>query len=55
MMEIHKSTDAQVRELLDSAQQTKWDEMQAKREQWMKNRRGLPDAGSGQQSPPPQQ
>ncbi len=56
MMEIHKSTDAQIRELLDSTQQKKWDEMQAKREQWMKNRRGgPPDAGSGQQGPPPQQ
>ena len=56
MMEIHKSTDAQIRALLDSNQQTKWDEMQAKREQRMQNRRpGPPDAGSGQQSPPPQQ
>jgi periplasmic protein CpxP/Spy len=56
MMEIHKSSDAQIRGLLDSTQQKKWDEMQAKREQWMQNRRpGSPDAGSGQQSPPPQQ
>jgi hypothetical protein len=56
MMEIHKSTDAQIRALLDSTQQKKWDEMQAKREQWMKNRRpGPPDAGSAQQGPPPQQ
>ena len=54
MMEIHKSTDAQIRTLLDSNQQKKWDEMQAKREQWMQNRRpGPPDAGSGQQQPPP--
>jgi periplasmic protein CpxP/Spy len=54
MMEIHKSTDAQVRALLDSTQQKKWDEMQAKREQWGQNRRhGPPDAG-GQQGPPPQ-
>jgi protein CpxP len=56
MMEIHKSADAQIRGLLDSTQQKKWDGMQAKREQWMQNRRpGSPDAGSGQQSPPPQQ
>jgi Spy/CpxP family protein refolding chaperone len=56
MMEIHKSTDAQIRALLDSTQQKKWDEMQAKREQRMQNRRpGPPDAGSGQQGPPPQQ
>ena len=55
MMEIHKSSDAQIRGLLDSTQQKKWDEMQAKREQWMQNRHGGPDAGSGQQSAPPQQ
>jgi len=47
MMEIRKSTDDQIRGLLDSNQQKKWDEMQAKREQWKQNR--------GQQSPPPQQ
>ena len=56
MMEIHKNSDAQIRAVLDSTQQKKWDEMQAKREQWMQNRRsGPPDAGSGQQAPPPQQ
>jgi periplasmic protein CpxP/Spy len=56
MMEIHKSSDAQIRALLDSTQQKKWDEMQAKREQWMQNRRpGPPGAGSDQQGPPPQQ
>jgi protein CpxP len=55
MMDIRKSADAQVRALLDSTQQKKWDEMQAKREQWGQNRRhGPPDAGS-QQGPPPQQ
>ena len=52
MMEIHKSTDAQIRGLLDSTQQKKWDEMQAKREQWMQNRHGGPSEG---QSAPPQQ
>jgi periplasmic protein CpxP/Spy len=56
MMEIHRSTDAKIRALLDSTQQKKWDEMQAKREQWMQNRRpGPPDAGPNQQGPPPQQ
>jgi periplasmic protein CpxP/Spy len=56
MMEIRKSTDTQIRGLLDSTQQKKWDEMQAQREQRMENRRrGNPDAGSGQQSAPPQQ
>jgi Spy/CpxP family protein refolding chaperone len=51
MMEIQKSTDTQIRGLLDSTQQKKWDEMQAKREQWM-HHGGPPDA---QQSAPPQQ
>jgi periplasmic protein CpxP/Spy len=56
MMDIHKSTDAQIRGLLDSTQQTKWDEMQTKREQRMKDRHsGAPESGSEQQSPPPQQ
>jgi protein CpxP len=49
MMEIRKSTDDQIRGLLDSNQQKKWDEMQAKREQRMQNRRG------GEPGPPPQQ
>jgi len=51
MMDIHKTGDAQIRALLDSNQQKKWDEMQAKREQWGQgHRHGPPDAG-----PPPQQ
>jgi protein CpxP len=49
MMEIRKSTDDQIRGLLNSNQQKKWDEMQARREQKMQSRRG------GQQGPPPQQ
>jgi hypothetical protein len=53
MMDIHKATDTQVRALLDSNQQKKWDEMQAKREQRMQNRHA--GAGSDQQAPPPQQ
>ena len=40
MMEIHKSTDGQIRGLLDADQQKKWDEMQARREQRMQNREG---------------
>jgi hypothetical protein len=52
MMEIHKSTDAQIRGLLDSTQQKKWDEMQSKHEEWRQDhRQGPPDAGSA----PPQQ
>ncbi len=50
MMEIHQSTDEQIRGLLDSTQQKKWDEMQARHEHSMQNHHG-----SGQQSPPPQQ
>lgn len=46
MMEIHKASDDQIRALLDSNQQKKFDEMQAKREQWQ-GRRG----GGG--APPP--
>jgi protein CpxP len=49
MMEIRKSTDDQIRGFLDSNQQKKWDEMQARREQKMESRRG------GQQGPPTQQ
>jgi periplasmic protein CpxP/Spy len=48
MMTIHQNTDSQVRALLDSNQQKKWDEMQAKRAQWQ-GRRG------GADNPPPQQ
>ena len=33
MMDIRKSTDAQIRTVLDSNQQKQWDEMQANREQ----------------------
>jgi hypothetical protein len=54
MMEIRKSTDDQIRGLLDSDQQKKWDKMQANREQWMQNHHGGPP-NSGQQNPPPQQ
>lgn len=55
MMDIHQSSDTQIRGLLDSTQQPKWDEMQAKREQWMqKGKRGGAEDGD-QKSPPPQQ
>jgi periplasmic protein CpxP/Spy len=55
MMDIHKTSDTQIRTLLDSTQQKKWDEMQAKREQWMQNgHHGPPGAGSDQQGAPPQ-
>lgn len=51
MMEIRKSTDTQIRGLLDSNQQKKWDEMQAQRGQWGQHHgQGAPD-----QPAPPQQ
>jgi periplasmic protein CpxP/Spy len=53
MTEIRKNAESQVRALLDSNQQKKWDEMQAKREQRMQNRHG--ESGSDQPAPPPQQ
>jgi protein CpxP len=53
MMDIHKSTDTQIRGVLDSNQQKKWDDMQARREQWgQDHRRGGPEGGN-QQAPPP--
>ncbi|MGA8764516.1 MAG: hypothetical protein WB562_16730 [Candidatus Sulfotelmatobacter sp.] len=56
MMEMHKSTHAQIRAVLDSTQQKKWDEMQARHEEQMQNRHsGQPGAGPGQQQAPPQQ
>ena len=57
MMDIHQGSNTQIRALLDSSQQKKWDEMQAKREQWMQNRRsGMSEGGgSDPQGPPPQQ
>ena len=33
-MDIHKSTNDQIRALLTADQQKKWDEMQSQREQW---------------------
>lgn len=53
MMDIRKNADTQVRGLLDSNQQKKWDEMQAKREQRMQNRHG--ESSSDQPAPPPPQ
>jgi protein CpxP len=54
MMEIHKTSDAQIRVLFDSAQQKKGGEMQAKREQWMQDRHSGAGAGSDRQGAPPQ-
>jgi hypothetical protein len=38
MMDIHKSSNDQIRALLDADQQKKWDAMQSKHEHWMKKR-----------------
>lgn len=46
MMEIRKSTDEQIRGILNPNQQKKWDQMQAHRQQW-----GHP--GAEQQGNPP--
>jgi len=55
MMEIHKSTNEQIRGLLDPDQQKKWDEMQSKREEWMQgHHRGEPAPGPPDSSPPQQ-
>jgi hypothetical protein len=56
MMDIRKGTDTQIRSVLDSNQQKKWDDMQARREQWgQDHRRGGPEGGDQQAPPPPQQ
>ncbi len=52
MMDIHKASSDQIRGLLDSNQQKKWDEMQARREQWMQKRMDSQDKNP---SAPPQQ
>jgi hypothetical protein len=38
MMDVHKSSNDQIRALLDADQQKKWDTMQSKHEHWMKKR-----------------
>ncbi|MGB8579999.1 MAG: hypothetical protein WCD47_04205 [Candidatus Sulfotelmatobacter sp.] len=55
MMDIRKTTDSQIRAVLDSNQQKKWDEMQANRGEWgHRGHSGPPDANSNQPAPPPQ-
>jgi hypothetical protein len=53
MMDIRMSTNTQIRGLLDSNQQKKWDEMQARREERMGNRHQGPPPDSGSQPAPP--
>ncbi len=40
MMQIHQTSNDQIRALLDSKQQKKWDEMQSEREQWQGHQGG---------------
>jgi protein CpxP len=47
MMEIHKTSDDQIRALLEPDQQKKFDAMQSKHEQWQ----GHPQGGQGANSP----
>ena len=46
MMEIRKTSDDQIRALLDSDQQKKWDAMQSKHEHWghHQDSQGAPDS-----------
>jgi periplasmic protein CpxP/Spy len=55
MMEIHQTTNTQIRALLDPDQQKKWDAMQAKRGQWGHHRGGPNSNSNDQQAPPPPQ
>ena len=52
MMDMHKSSNDQIRALLDSDQQKKFDEIQSKHEQWMGHHDGPP---SGSTQNPPEQ
>ncbi|HTA48495.1 MAG TPA: hypothetical protein VK930_03510 [Verrucomicrobiae bacterium] len=46
MMDIRKSTDDQIRGLLDATQQKKWDEMQARHEGMHNGHGGPPEGGA---------
>ena len=48
MMDIHKSTNDQVRAVLNPDQQKKWDEMQSRREQWQGHHGQKPPESSDQ-------
>lgn len=45
MMDIHKSTNEQIRALLNADQQKKWEEMQSEREQWQGHHRNGQNSG----------
>lgn len=46
MMNIHKASNDQIRALLDSDQQKKWDKMQSERGQWQGHRHEGQDSGA---------
>lgn len=52
MMDMRKSSDSQIRAILDPNQQKQWDDMMAQHQQMMQNH-GAPGSGSDQQTPPP--
>jgi len=52
MMDVRKSSNDQIRALLDPDQQKKWDEMQSRREDWMQGHQG---SGGTPNPAPPQQ
>jgi len=51
MMEIRKTSDDQIRALLDANQQKKWDEMQSKHEQWQGHHQGAQAPSAPDSSP----
>jgi periplasmic protein CpxP/Spy len=50
MTEIHKASNDQIRALLDSNQQRKWDAMQSRREQWQGRQQDGQAAGAAPDS-----
>jgi periplasmic protein CpxP/Spy len=54
MMEIHKSSNDQIRGLLDPDQQKKWDEMQSKHQEWGHHHGGQAPGGQPDSSQPQQ-
>lgn len=50
MMDIRKSSNDQIRALLDSDQQKKWDKMQSEREQWQGHHHQGQDSGAAPNS-----
>jgi protein CpxP len=53
MMEIHKASADQIRALLDSNQQQKWDTMQSERGQWGRDHHDRQDTGTAPDSSQP--